>query len=140
MYGLSTVHSPPDGFPCNLRELVTSTTVILAPGACGRGVRKRSSCTHFRGIRGIAGIRLRVVGGSILCAGATLLAGFPVKDLPFFMIFKGRPREEAQGTPRRPKESQGAPKGVKRSPRGAQGEPKGAPNGAKMSKQGRKLY
>ncbi len=77
---------------------------------------------------------------AIRCTGTKLLALFPVKGLQIFMIFKGRPREEAQGSPRRPKEGQGAPKGAKRIPRGAQGEPKGAPNGAKRSKQGRQLY
>ena len=40
---------------------------------------------------------------AIQCTGMRLLACFPVKDLQIFMIFKGRPREEAQGSPRRPK-------------------------------------
>ena len=97
----------------NLRELVTSTTVILAPGACGQGVRKRSQViTHFRGIRGIRLIRRRIPGGSIRCTGTTLLACSLVMDLQFLMIFQGRPREEAQGSPRRPN-----PKGTKKSPK-----------------------
>ena len=116
----------------DLRELVTSTTVILAPGACGRGVRKRSQVPTLASVASVAPCSLRslrsliIPGGSILCTGATLLAIFPVKDLTIFMISQEGGRKEARGSPRRPKEGQGTPKEAKRTPRGARKEVQGA--------------
>ena len=114
----------------SLRELVTSTTVILAPGACGKGVRKRSQVPISR--------ESAESGGEFwearFCAPHRVQITFSRKGPPICYDFQGETQGEAQGSPRRPKEGQGAPKGAKKSPRGAQGEPEGAPNGAKTSK------
>ena len=109
-----------------MRELVTSTTVILAPGACGQGVRKRSQVPTLASVELCSLRSLIIPGGSILCTGATLLAIFPVKDLTFFMISQEGGRKEARGSPRRPKEGQGTPKEAKRTPRGARKQVHGA--------------
>ena len=74
-----------------------------------------------------------------MCTGATLLAIFPVKDLTFFMISQEGGRKEARGSPRRPKEGQGTPKGAKRIARGARKEVQGAkkrPKGGKWGARG----
>ena len=97
-----------------------------SPRRVWTGGSEAQSGTQKRGIRWIRRIRRRIPGMAIQCTGMRLLACFPVKDLQIFMIFKGRPREEAQGSPRRPKGGQGAPKGAKKSPRGP-------PRGAKRS-------
>ena len=67
----------------NLRELVTSTTVILAPGACGKGVRKRSQ-VPISGESGESGESPGMPdefreAQSDECTGATLLASWAEK-------------------------------------------------------------
>ena len=111
-----------------------------SPRRVWTGGSEAQSGPHLRGIRGFVGAQVIPAenSGRLDSVHRRDTSG-PFSGIPppctfqFFMIFRGRPREQAQGTPRRPK-------GAKRSPRGAQGEPKGAPNGAKRSKQGRKLY
>ncbi len=62
----------PGGFI--LRELVTSTTVILAPGACGQGVRKRSHVPTLAGkFRAPAG-KFRALAGKFRAPAAKFRA------------------------------------------------------------------
>ena len=68
---------------------------------------------------------------------------FAGKGPHMFHDFPGGGREEARGSPRRPKEGQGTPKGAKRTPRGARKEVQGAkkmPKGRQMgdSKEGKR--
>ena len=62
-------------------EGVCVTTVILAPGACGREVRTCSPTPHFRQIRWI---RRKITGGSFLLLFTMFLAHFLRKWSPFF--------------------------------------------------------
>ena len=65
------------------------TTVILAPGACGREVRTCSRCHRFRQIRRIQRIRrirriaCKITGGVILNNALTLLATFAISNSDF---------------------------------------------------------
>ena len=104
----------------NLRELVTSTTVILAPGACGKGVRKRSRAPQCRNPEDPMDPMDPVENaGRLNPMHRHNTSGlFSGKGPPIFHDFPGGRPRGAQGDPKRPK-------GTKKSPRGAQGEPNG---------------
>ena len=88
----------------HLREIVASTTVILAPCPCGQRVRKRSQ-VPISGESGESGGQFREA------TPHEDVAVFSGKGISIFHDFQRETQGGGPGSPGRPKEAQGAPKG-----------------------------